>query len=224
MKTQIDHLVVGALSLEQGVEYIRESLGVDMPYGGIHMEMGTHNHLMQIGKNMFLEIIAINNEINRPKSPRWYGLDDPFIRKQIEIQPTLLTWVVNTSNIHELMQQATFSPGKAEVIRRGDLSWYFGLPSDGRLLAGGMLPYVIEWLTDKHPSENMVNLGCNLQGLEIHHPYSLWLQSALQSIDAANLVKINSLPENDLPYLKAQIKTPTGIKELLSYASFSKRS
>ena len=75
-----------------------------MPYGGVHIKMGTHNHLMQIGQGIFLEVIAVNPEIEPPNRPRWFGLDDAFIRQQIEIQSALLTWVVNTGNINRLMQ------------------------------------------------------------------------------------------------------------------------
>jgi len=96
------------------------------------------------------------------------------------------------------------------------LSWYFGLPRDGRLLAGGMLPYAIEWLTDKHPSASMADLGCRLDALEIHHPYGPWLHTALESVGAADLVQVNALPRDDTPYLKAMISTPHGKKEISS--------
>jgi len=218
MPTRIDHLVIGSASLKQGVEYVRDCLGVDMPYGGVHKKMGTHNHLMQLGDNLFLEIIAINHEGEPPTRPRWFGLDDAFIQQQIERQPALLTWVVNTGDINGLKENAKFSLGKIELIRRGGLSWYFGLPGDGRLLAGGMLPYVIEWQTDKHPAANMADLGCRLQSLEIHHPHAFWLQSALASIGAADLITIDPLPKNEAPYLKAHLGTPHGPKELSSVA------
>jgi hypothetical protein len=203
----------------QGVEYVRDCLGVYMPYGGVHMKMGTHNHLMQIGQGIFLEVIAVNHEIEPPNRPRWFGLDDAFVRQQIEIQPALLTWVVNTRDIDRLMRQATFSLGNTELISRGNLSWHFGLPEDGRLLAGGMLPYAIEWQTENHPSANMADLGCSFHSLEIYHPYSRWLQSAIESIGALDLVKINALPKNEAPYMIAYISTPYGIKKLSSCAT-----
>lgn len=221
MQTKIDHLVIGARTLSQGVNYVRELLGVDMPYGGVHTKMGTHNHLMRTGKDTFLEIIAINHDIEPPNRPRWFGLDDPFIRQQIDTQPSLLTWVVNTRNIKELVQRSTFSLGKAELISRGNLSWYFGLPNDGRLLAGGMLPYVIEWQTDKHPSANMTDLGCNFDRLEIYHPYPRWLQSALSSIGASDIVQIHALSKNEVPYMIAYLNTPHGIKKLCSRTAFN---
>jgi hypothetical protein len=224
MQTQIDHLVIGARTLTEGVNYVKDHLGVDMPYGGVHPKMGTHNHLMQLGNDAFIEIIAVNHNSEPPDRPRWFGLDDAFIRQQIEQQPSLLTWVVNTQSIGDLMRQSTVSLGKAELISRGDLNWYFGLPGDGRLLAGGMLPYAIEWQTDKHPSATMADLGCRLSGLEIYHPYPQWLQSALSSIGALELVNVNPLSKNEVPYMIAQINTPDGVKELSSFPSFKKIS
>ena len=47
MQTRIDHLVIGAADLTQGIDYANECLGVDMPYGGVHEKMGTHNHLLK---------------------------------------------------------------------------------------------------------------------------------------------------------------------------------
>ena len=217
MQTKIDHLVIGASNLDQGVAYVREVLGVTMPLGGVHLQMGTHNHLMQLGKDVFLEIISINPDIAPPNSPRWFGLDDPIIRRQIEKQPVLLTWVVNTQNIIAFIQKAHISFGTPEMISRGELSWYFGIPDDGRLLAGGMAPYVIEWQTDRHPASKMADFGCRFKRLEIHHPYPEWIKSILISIDAADLVTIIALPKNEAPHLIATIDTPDGERQLRCY-------
>ncbi|MEN8210320.1 MAG: VOC family protein [Thermodesulfobacteriota bacterium] len=216
MQTRIDHLVIGADDLAQGIAYVKEFLCVDIPYGGIHTKMGTHNHLMQLGNDIFLEVIAVNPDMKSPESPRWFGLDDPHVRKQIKKKPVLLNWVVNTKNIKELLGQANFSFGKKQLICRGNLSWYFGLPRDGRLLAGGMLPYAIEWQTDFHPSKNMADAGCRFQRLEIYHPNPTWFKTILTSIGAENLADIHALPENSIPYMIAYIDTPYGVKFLRS--------
>ena len=224
MQTRIDHLVIGAGTLAQGVAYLRKWLGVDMPFGGVHAKMGTHNHLMQLGNDVFLEIIAIDPDSEPPARPRWFSLDDAFIRQQIEAQPTLLTWVVNTPDIDKLMQQAAFSLGTAELVSRGNLRWYFGLPGDGRLLAGGMLPYAIEWQTDTHPSAGMADLGCRFHRLEIYHPYPRWLEAMLTSIGASDLVTIKTLAKNSAPYMIAHINTPDGGKKLFSRTTFNAAS
>jgi hypothetical protein len=155
VSTAIDHLVVAAETLEQGVDYIQHTLGVDIPFGGEHPKMGTHNRLMQLGDALFLEVIAINPNAPAPKQPRWFGLDDAYVRRSLEDGPALLAWVVNTDNIKSLMQKARFDFGQPEPISRGNLSWYFGLPDDGRLLAGGMLPYLIEWQSYQDPAKNI---------------------------------------------------------------------
>jgi len=216
MHSRIDHLVIGAGDLVQGVEYVKDCLGVDIPFGGVHTKMGTHNHLMSLDQDIFLEVIAVNPDMKSPESPRWFGLDDPHIRQQIRVKPALLTWVVNTENIDRLLGQTRFSFGKAQLIHRGNLSWYFGLPDDGRLLAGGMLPYVLEWQTDFHPSKKMADTGCRIQRLEIYHSNPIWFQSVLTSIGAENLADVHSLPENSPPYLVAYVDTPKGVKVLSS--------
>ncbi|MGB8424371.1 MAG: VOC family protein [Desulfobacterales bacterium] len=218
MLTKIDHLVIGAANLAQGVNYVKEYLGVDMPYGGEHPKMGTHNHLMRLGSDMFLEVIAINPAGESPENPRWYGLDDPFVGCRLAARPALLTWVVNTNNIGELLKQAKIDFGEATALSRGALNWSFGLPDDGRLLAGGMLPYAIEWPIGTHPSKNMADAGCRFKGLEIYHPYPVWLQSVLDSIGAGDLAKIYPLQKGRFACLVTHIDTPTGEKELRSDA------
>ena len=216
MKPRLDHIVIGANTLEQGVAYVKEIMGVEMPFGGVHRQMGTHNHLMKLGEGVFLEVIAVDPDGNLTAGPRWYGLDDPFVRVRIARQPMLLTWVVNTTGIHELLNRANISFGKPKRISRGALSWDFGMTDDGRMIAGGMLPYVIQWHTDVHPASKMAGLGCRLQGLEIHHPFPQWIEAALASIDALELVTIQALPKHAEPYLTANIETPNGIIHLKS--------
>ena len=214
--TNLDHVVVAANTLEQGVAYLETQLGVSIPKGGEHPDMGTHNHLLQLGNNAFLELISINPNGTPPKRPRWFGLDDPFIQARLKECPQLLTWVVNTRNLEALQAKASFSLGQTTTLSRGDLSWDFALPQDGRLLAGGILPYVMQWHTDVHPAGKMADLGCRLKSLTLHHSYPDWLRSRLQELGAADLVEIEPLEANALPYMSVEIETPSGTKVLKS--------
>lgn len=78
MAVNLDHLVIGAETLEQGVAFVERELGMRIPVGGIHELTGTHNHLMRLGESLFLEVIAFNPTGKAPQQPRWYGLDDPM--------------------------------------------------------------------------------------------------------------------------------------------------
>ena len=218
-QSKLDHIVIGAETLADGVSYLESILGVEIPFGGEHTQMGTHNHLMQLGDEAFLEIIAINAQATPPDRPRWYGLDDPYIRACLKRQPALLTWVVNTLDMDSLLKRATYSVGNPELIWRGDLNWKFGLPEDGRLLAAGMLPYVIEWHTDSHPSHGMADLGCRILNLEIFHPYPDWIRTSIESIDALQLVQIHALAPEEDAFFTVEIETPLGKVKLQSYTA-----
>jgi len=214
MGTQIDHLVIGATTLEQGIAAVKDWLGVNVPYGGSHEKMGTHNCLMQLGDGIFLEIIALNNRAGSLEQPRWFGLNDPYVRYRITAQPTLLGWVVNTDNLTRLISETHYSMGQIEHMTRGKLQWLFSLPEDGRLLAGGLVPYAIEWQTAPHPSTMMANLGCHLLKIDLYHNHPAWLHTILKSIGSADLVTIHTLPHDTPPYLLVTINTPHGPKHL----------
>jgi len=211
----IDHIVIGAASLEDGVEYVNQSLGVEIPFGGVHTTMGTHNHLMQLGDTVFLEVIAVNPGMPAPDLARWYGLDDQFVRAQLEKEPRLLTWVVNTPDMQTLFENTGESFGKPVKVSRNELSWLFGLPDDGRLLASGLLPYVIEWHCEEHPAMHMADTKCKLHSIEIDHPNPHWLNSRLEMIGASELVKVNNASS---PVLKVSIESPAGLVEFQSIA------
>ncbi len=166
---RLDHLVVAAETLQQGVDYIRSTLAVDIPEGGVHKTMGTHNHLMQLGNDAYIEVIAINPQAAVPRHPRWFNLDDALMRASLHRQPRLITWVMNTANIKAVEHGSVFSIGIPTELSRDALSWRVGLTEDGRLLANGLVPYVIQWNTRQHPSESMADRGCRLQSLEIFH-------------------------------------------------------
>jgi len=216
MKTALDHLVIGAADLQQGVDFVKDHFGVEIPQGGKHPKMGTHNCLTRLGDSVFLEIIAIDPEAENSVCPRWYGLDDPWIAAGLADSPRLLTWVINTDDITSVLANAEISFGNPEPISRGDLRWYFGVPDDGRLLAGGILPYIISWQTDEHPARQMIDLGCSLAKITICTPFLEWTSRQLESIGAISMVSLHYSPEISTPYLEAELLTPSGSRVLSS--------
>ena len=215
--TRLDHLVVAARTLAEGVAYIEEQLGVTIPYGGEHPKMGTHNCLARLDDQTFFEIIAINPDAPKPDRPRWFGLDEPDMQKRLKEQPQLLTWVVNTNDIALLAQESVYSIGTPERITRGELSWMFGLTDDGKLLNDGLLPHVIQWFSKDHPATKMEHVGFSLASLTIFHNSHKWLKSRLSSIGADTLVSIAPLQGGKKPHIEALFNTASGPKRLLSH-------
>ena len=207
---RIDHIVIAADNLAQGVDYVRETLGVEIPKGGFHKTMGTHNHLMQLGNETYIELIAIDPQAGIPPHPRWFGLDQALMRESLKQRPRLITWVMNTGNIQQLASQASFAVGRPTALSRDNLRWEIALSDDGRLLADGLLPYCIQWHSSPHPSQGMAELGCNLKSLAIHHNRPQWIAAQLESIGANHLVGIESIPDTEAAYLSAVVETQNG--------------
>ena len=206
----LDHIVIAAHDLKQGADYLGSILGVKIPAGGKHQTMATHNLVMQLGNDAYLEVIAIDPDCQPPRHPRWFALDTASMRAAIREQPRLITWVINTTDVQTLATQADFDIGKPTELSRDSLRWEFALPDDGRLLGGGALPYCIQWHSSPHPSQNMADTGCLLQELSIHHNRPRWLNDRLDAIEASHLVQIESLADSETHYLEAVIDTPKG--------------
>ena len=51
----LDHITIVAPTLEEGAGHVHDQIGIDMPAGGRHPEMGTHNLLLRLGDDVFLE-------------------------------------------------------------------------------------------------------------------------------------------------------------------------
>jgi hypothetical protein len=64
MKTQIDHLVVMTSSLNEGVQWCEDTLGITPGPGGEHTLYGTHNRLFKVASPAnpmaYVEFIAID--------------------------------------------------------------------------------------------------------------------------------------------------------------------
>ena len=210
----LDHIVIAAGTLTQGVEYLQNKLGVEIPRGGCHHSMGTHNHLMRLGNEAYLELIAIDPAADPPEHPRWFALDEARMRESLRQQPRLITWVMNTPDIHEMATRNSLDIGRPAELTRDSLRWTIALPDDGRLLNGGLLPYCIQWHSSPHPSRNMADLGCVLKKVTLHHNRPTWLADQLTMLGARHLVETEALPDDVSPYLSASIETPDGVVTL----------
>ncbi len=208
--SQLDHIVIVAPSLAQGVEYVRDALGVMPQPGGEHARMGTHNALLRLDDQTFLEVIAINPDAPNPGRPRWFELDRPNPDTPVR----LATWVVRTDDIHAATAASPIPLGTMEPMTRGSLNWLITIPSDGSLPLDGVAPTLIEWHNGPHPANSLRDQGCSLVRLEGFHPQADRISGLLQAIGFQGRFFMRQLAEEESPMLVAHIETPGGLRML----------
>lgn len=185
---ELDHVVVAARTLEEGAHMLARRLGVDIPAGGRHEKMGTHNRVMAIGGGAYLELIAVDPAAPAPVRPRWFDLDDRWLARALDDGPRVITWVLRTENLADLAPDSNLY-GSPLPMARDSLRWLITVPEDGRLPGGGFLPTLIEWQCTP-PADDMPDLGVRLRSLTLRHPSPEWLSSHLESLGAANLASV----------------------------------
>jgi len=230
MQTQIDHLVIAASTLEQGVAWCEENFGITPGLGGEHALFGTHNRLFKIATPQFpmayFEIIAIDPDAVRPKKTlalhphRWFDLDEPELQNEIAKEPRLIHFVASTTDIKAArmalrMQGIDRGPAihAERQTNKGVLHWQISVRADGQRLFDGALPTLIQWGKPEavdplrlHPRNTLPRSGVSLQSIAIAHPSAEKLQAAYASIGLTG-ISISEGPAN----IKATLKTPKGI-------------
>jgi len=196
----LDHLVISAARLEQGVAHVERLLGVAMVPGGKHALMGTHNALLGLGE-IYLEVIAIDPAAPRPAHPRWFDLDN------FTGPPRLSHWVARTHDLAGALALAPPGSGVQTALSRGDLRWSMAVPADGRLPFGGGFPGLICWQGDAHPVQRLPDAGWRLSGLQITHPQAADLRAAMAKFEGDRMARVDP---GDVFSLAAILSNPGG--------------
>ncbi|MEO1080189.1 MAG: VOC family protein [Pseudomonadota bacterium] len=190
-----------ARTLEEGVAFVEERLRVRLEPGGRHEAMGTHNRLLSLGEDLYLEVIAVDPEAASPLHKRWFNLD------RFSGPPRLSNWVARCEHLDEALRRAPAGSGEPMSLERGPLRWEMAVPEDGLLPFDGCFPALIAWAGNAHPARRLHDRGCRLHSLELLHPRVEELQLAMKSLIDDPRIEITSGPA---PVLRAHLLTPTG--------------
>ncbi|EYC50656.1 hypothetical protein AZ34_05980 [Hylemonella gracilis str. Niagara R] len=193
----IDHLVIAAHSLAQGVAWCEAVLGVEPGPGGEHPLMGTHNRLLALGNgthpNAYLEIIAINPQAPAPGHRRWFDLDDPGLQAALRDAPRLIHFVAQCADAAQASRALSAHGIDRGALRdasrqtaQGLLEWKITVREDGQRLFNGVLPTLIQW-GEMHPSASLPDRGLRLQSLRATHPQAKELRAACAAIGLGQL-------------------------------------
>ncbi|NJD35429.1 MAG: VOC family protein [Betaproteobacteria bacterium] len=206
-----DHLILAARDLDSGSGWLEEHFGVVLAAGGKHVRMGTHNRLLGLGENFYLELIAIDPQAPPPDRPRWFCLDQLVLPAD---RPRLIHWVARSADIQSDAAGSTEPLGEILSMERGDYRWRISVPADGHLPGDGLVPTLIQWEVPFHPTERLSDKGCRLMKLEGFHPQPAYIRAALASLDLGSRLDVHPCADGEPAQLVAYIRTPRGLVEL----------
>ena len=213
MSVVLDHLVIAAASLDQGVAWCVATLGVTPLPGGQHPLMGTHNRLLKIATpaypDAYLEIIAIDPAAAPPGRARWCGLGAAALHASLAASGPRLIPAVARSTMLDMHRWGLITvgckPGEPVSARRetpsGTLSWQILVREDGGLDCAGALPTLIQW-QGSHPAAAMPDSGVALTALALNGVPQ-------PARDVLRLRGVSVLPTGS-PALSATLSTPLG--------------
>jgi TusA-related sulfurtransferase len=218
---RLDHLVVSARTLEEGVQYVSDALGAAPAGGGAHPLMRTHNRLLGLWGGAYLEVIAVDPGANRTAHARarLFALDEAAVQARLEQGPYLSHWVARVDPPKDLARWREQYPERIPDLvpmTRGDFSWQLTVREDGafpawRNAGDGVLPSLIQWDTAHHPSQVLADTGIVLTSLTGFHPQADTVRDQLQWLGAAHLIAVEDAPT---PALVARFETPSGLRTL----------
>lgn len=226
--TEIDHLVVVADTLDQGAAWCEATLGAASVPGGRHALMGTHNRLLKISNQAwpqaYLEIIAIDPDAPPPGRARWFGMDDAALQARVRAQgPELVGYVARSAmvDIHRWgLINCRLQPGATLKASRetaaGLLQWQIVITEDGRLMAGGAVPTLIQW-QGPHPTDSLPDSPVQLAGLSL----SGLPDQAAQVLRLRGVQRVAAAPGAGpaSPAVQATLQTPRGPVTLSTFVS-----
>ena len=164
----LDHLIITAPTREEGMDYVEERLGLRPVIGGQHPQWGTHNALLSLGGETYLEVVAPDPSLPAPPRGRW-------LQECYAFPPRLATWVLRAEEIDVLHASARKKGLLLGDIQAGSrtrpdgtqLSWRLTDPYAFPLQ--GALPFLIAWGDTPHPAHGLPHVG-DLQKMQIIHP------------------------------------------------------
>ncbi|MCP3936488.1 MAG: VOC family protein [Actinomycetia bacterium] len=201
----VDHLVYRAEDLGRGGAFLSTLTGVSPAKGGPHPGVGTHNSLLSLGEETYLEIIAPDPNQPEPLYPRPFGVAPGT-------PPLLVTFAVHPGpnetleSLCQSMIDSGFDPGPnlamSRVTPQGEtLNWRLTVAPDGPV------PFVIDWGDTMNPGA-ITPKGCSLAELHCSWPDPEQLRALHDCLG------INSLILKGEPSIIAVLDTPHGPVDL----------
>lgn len=209
---KLDHITVIAPTLTEGAAHVRTCLDLDIPFGTRHLYMGTHNHRLQLGSNVYLEIVALDPGGITPPRARWFGLDDRTnVRQDWDNGRRLRGWVASSKSFDLVNSRDRHIFGDEVALPFDAPEFAFTIPEDGNLPLNGAAPSLIDHRDDPTSMSEIPDLGAELLSFTLEHPEPEVVTALYERLSIVKPPVVIKGPE--LKY-RAAISTASGPKEL----------
>jgi hypothetical protein len=199
----LDHIVYAVPDLAKAVRDLEQRLGVRATPGGKHTGLGTHNALLSLSDESYIEVIGPDPDQPPPALPRPFGIDALS-------GPQLVTWLAKATDLDKQVEQARvrgYDLGRITPMHRDlpdgtRIAWRLAIPVQP--LGDGLVPVLIEWHTTLHPAKTSAR-GCTLVELHGEHPQPETVRPILETLGLSLDIRPGAAPA-----LIATLDTPQG--------------
>ena len=147
---KLDHIVLGAITLEEGTQFVENILEAKLSDIGYHKDMGTHNRVIRISKDVYLEVVAIDPNMRNFKNRKWFNLDNSNLQSKLKKSPQIIGYVIKNNDMRLLKYYDPFFEAS-----RANYKWQFAMPTckknilDSEIIETGIIPSLISWKSEE---------------------------------------------------------------------------
>ena len=147
---KLDHIVFGAFTLEEGTKFVENKLQAKLSDIGYHKDMGTHNRVIRINDQVYLEVVAIDPKNRNLKKRKWFNLDNSNLQSKLKNSPQIIGYVIENDDINITKYYDIYIEAS-----RANYRWKFAMPTyqnkflDNDIVEAGIIPSLITWESEK---------------------------------------------------------------------------
>ena len=203
----LDHIVLGSFTLEEGTEFLENILQAKLSDIGYHKDMGTHNRVIRISEKVYIEVVAIDPKRKNLNNRKWFNLDNSNLQSKLKISPQIIGYVIENKDRNINKYYDPFFEAS-----RDSYKWQFAMPTfknnilDSEIIEAGIIPSLISWKSDK-PVYQMKKNQFELISLEIRLSESQkYFNTFFKSFGEIEYVSVSMTTEEETSIFKLKLK------------------